>query len=73
MNLINFIPDFHEDMPAAKSISKREFLKTSFLGGCGLCLAASGLSAGGPLRMKIAGELLANPFPSGFRAVEMVD
>lgn len=31
-------------MPVSKSISKREFLKTSFLGGCGVCLAASGLA-----------------------------
>jgi len=31
-------------MSKHRSISKRDFLKSSFLGGCGLCLAASGMA-----------------------------
>ncbi len=31
-------------MSVSKTISKREFLKYSFLGGCGICLFASGLA-----------------------------
>jgi len=40
----NFIPLLRGKMSVSKNINKREFLKTSFLGGCGLCLAASGLA-----------------------------
>ena len=32
-------------MTASKNISKREFIKASFFGGCGFCMAASGLNA----------------------------
>jgi len=34
-----------EGMTGSKSISKRDFLKTSVMGSCGICLAASGLDA----------------------------
>jgi pyruvate formate lyase activating enzyme len=44
-------------MPDSKFISKRDFLKTSFLGGCGVCLAGVGMNTfGNDISSALAGN-----------------